>query len=97
MPRARGGRGGGVRGGRGVMKNLNELCPRSGRDYSETAEGSGAGGRRGRRRSPTPERAPPSGGGGRVGRRRSLKASRPLIHVLVINDNHYGLTFLFEL
>jgi hypothetical protein len=26
-----------------------------------------------------------------------LKASRPLIHVLVINDNHYGLTFLFEL
>jgi hypothetical protein len=26
-----------------------------------------------------------------------LKASRPLIRVLVINDNHYGLTFLFEL
>jgi hypothetical protein len=25
-----------------------------------------------------------------------LKASRPLIRVLVINDNHYGLTFLFE-
>jgi hypothetical protein len=27
----------------------------------------------------------------------SLKASRPLIRVLVINDNHYGLTILFEL
>jgi hypothetical protein len=27
----------------------------------------------------------------------NVKASRPLIHVLVINDNHYGLTFLFEL
>jgi hypothetical protein len=27
----------------------------------------------------------------------SLKASRPLIRVLVINDNHCGLTFLFEL
>jgi hypothetical protein len=27
----------------------------------------------------------------------SLKASRPLIHVLVINENHCGLTFLFEL
>jgi hypothetical protein len=26
-----------------------------------------------------------------------LKASRPLIRVLVINDNHCGLTFLFEL
>jgi hypothetical protein len=26
-----------------------------------------------------------------------LKASRPLIRVLVINDNHYGLTILFEL
>jgi hypothetical protein len=26
-----------------------------------------------------------------------VKASRPLIRVLVINDNHYGLTFLFEL
>jgi hypothetical protein len=26
-----------------------------------------------------------------------LKASKPLIRVLVINDNHYGLTFLFEL
>jgi hypothetical protein len=26
-----------------------------------------------------------------------LKASRPLIRVLVINDNNYGLTFLFEL
>jgi hypothetical protein len=26
-----------------------------------------------------------------------VKASRPLICVLVINDNHYGLTFLFEL
>jgi hypothetical protein len=26
-----------------------------------------------------------------------LKASRPLIRVLVINDNHYGLTCLFEL
>jgi hypothetical protein len=28
---------------------------------------------------------------------RPVKASRPLIRVLVINDNHYGLTFLFEL
>jgi hypothetical protein len=28
---------------------------------------------------------------------RWVKASRPLIHVLVINENHYGLTFLFEL
>jgi hypothetical protein len=27
----------------------------------------------------------------------ALKASRPLIRVLVINDNHYGLTILFEL
>jgi hypothetical protein len=27
----------------------------------------------------------------------TLKASRPLICVLVINDNHYGLTILFEL
>jgi hypothetical protein len=26
-----------------------------------------------------------------------VKASRPLFSVLVINDNHYGLTFLFEL
>jgi hypothetical protein len=26
-----------------------------------------------------------------------MKASRPLIRVLVINDNHYGLTILFEL
>jgi hypothetical protein len=26
-----------------------------------------------------------------------VKASRPLIRVLVINDNHYGLTILFEL
>jgi hypothetical protein len=26
-----------------------------------------------------------------------LKASRPLIRVLVINDKHYGLTILFEL
>jgi hypothetical protein len=26
-----------------------------------------------------------------------VKASRPLIRVLVINDNHRGLTFLFEL
>jgi hypothetical protein len=26
-----------------------------------------------------------------------VKASRPLIRVLVFNDNHYGLTFLFEL
>jgi hypothetical protein len=26
-----------------------------------------------------------------------LKASRPLIRVLIINDNHYGLTFLFKL
>jgi hypothetical protein len=26
-----------------------------------------------------------------------LKASRPLIRILVINDNHYGLTILFEL
>jgi hypothetical protein len=26
-----------------------------------------------------------------------VKASRPLFHVLVINDNHCGLTFLFEL
>jgi hypothetical protein len=26
-----------------------------------------------------------------------VKASRPLIRVLVINDNHCGLTFLFEL
>jgi hypothetical protein len=26
-----------------------------------------------------------------------VKSSRPLIRVLVINDNHYGLTFLFEL
>jgi hypothetical protein len=26
-----------------------------------------------------------------------VKASRPLIRILVINDNHYGLTFLFEL
>jgi hypothetical protein len=26
-----------------------------------------------------------------------LKASRPLIRVLVINDKHYGLKFLFEL
>jgi hypothetical protein len=57
--------------GRGVTKNLNELYPRSGRDDLETAEGSGAGGRWGRRRSPTPERAPLSGGGGRVGHRRS--------------------------
>jgi hypothetical protein len=28
---------------------------------------------------------------------RGLKASRPLIRVLVINDNRYGLTILFEL
>jgi hypothetical protein len=27
----------------------------------------------------------------------AMKASRPLIRVLVINDNHYGLTILFEL
>jgi hypothetical protein len=26
-----------------------------------------------------------------------LKASRPLIRVLVINDNHYRITCLFEL
>jgi hypothetical protein len=26
-----------------------------------------------------------------------VKASRPLIRVLVINENHYGLTILFEL
>jgi hypothetical protein len=26
-----------------------------------------------------------------------MKASRPLIRVLVINDNDYGLTFLFKL
>jgi hypothetical protein len=26
-----------------------------------------------------------------------VKASRPLIRVLVINDNHCGLTFLFQL
>jgi hypothetical protein len=26
-----------------------------------------------------------------------MKASRPLIRVLVINDNHCGLTFLFEI
>jgi hypothetical protein len=26
-----------------------------------------------------------------------MKAFRPIIRVLVINDNHYGLTFLFEL
>jgi hypothetical protein len=31
------------------------------------------------------------------GRRLLLKASRPLIRVLVINDNHRGLTFLFEI
>jgi hypothetical protein len=71
MTRACGGRGGGVRGGHGVTKNLNKFYPHSDLDGSKTAEGSGAGGRRGRRRSPTPERAPPSGGGGgRVGRRR---------------------------
>jgi hypothetical protein len=28
---------------------------------------------------------------------KKLKASRPLIRVLVINDNHCGLTFFFEL
>jgi hypothetical protein len=27
----------------------------------------------------------------------TVKASRPLIRVLVINDNHYGLTILFKL
>jgi hypothetical protein len=32
-----------------------------------------------------------------ITKRGRLKASRPLIRVLVINDNHYGLTFLFEL
>jgi hypothetical protein len=37
-----------------------------------------------------PESAPPV-------RREKLKAPRPLIRFLVINDNHYGLTFLFEL
>jgi hypothetical protein len=31
------------------------------------------------------------------GSRTRMKASRSLIRVLVINDNHYGLTFLFEL
>jgi hypothetical protein len=31
------------------------------------------------------------------GRQGAVKASRPLICVLVINDNHCGLTFLFEL
>jgi hypothetical protein len=36
-------------------------------------------------RSSTPQRCTP------------LKASMPLIRVLVINDNHYRLTFLFEL
>jgi hypothetical protein len=40
-------------------------------------------------------RARNSGGGGGAGGR--MKASRPLIRVLVINDNHYGLTILFEL
>jgi hypothetical protein len=30
-------------------------------------------------------------------KRGRLKASRPLIRVLVINNNHYGLTILFEL
>jgi hypothetical protein len=30
-------------------------------------------------------------------RDRKVKASRPLICILVINDNHCGLTFLFEL
>jgi hypothetical protein len=32
-----------------------------------------------------------------MNQRATLKASRPLIRVLVINDNHYGLTFLFEI
>jgi hypothetical protein len=40
-------------------------------------------------------RARNSGGGRGAGGR--MKASRPLIRVLVINDNHYGLTILFEL
>jgi hypothetical protein len=40
----------------------------------------------------TMERHGLSGGG-----EERVKASRPLIRVLVINDNHYGLTILFEL
>jgi hypothetical protein len=32
-----------------------------------------------------------------LGAEDEVKASRPLIRVLVINDNHNGLTILFEL
>jgi hypothetical protein len=39
---------------------------------------------------PNPTCLPPSLCGG------SLKASRPLIRVMVINDNHWGLTFLLR-
>jgi hypothetical protein len=35
--------------------------------------------------------------GGMLAGANQVKASRPLIRVLVINDNHCGLTFLFEL
>jgi hypothetical protein len=64
------------------------------------------------RRGSTPEGGDPRQRRGRARRGRNLgapgladadpssiplKASRPLIRVLVINDNHYGLTILFEL
>jgi hypothetical protein len=44
-----------------------------------------------------PSEAVPSVEGAVVVLDEDLKASRPLIRVLVINDNHYGLTILFEL